>query len=137
MLRDIRKKGTYKMNNLETILKNVRQADGGATIDKNGNFAQGKYYASIYPEYSLIVDNSKDVTAQTIHNYIKQVNKLSGGLLDKSNNYIGLWNNPNNHKVYFDISKSFDNKQAVKNACLEHSQIAYFDSEQGKSVKVA
>lgn len=125
------------MNNLETILKNVRQADGGATIDKNGNFAQGKYYASIYPEYSLIVDNSKDVTAQTIHNYIKQVNKLSGGLLDKSNNYIGLWNNPNNHKVYFDISKSFDNKKAVKNACLEHEQIAYFDVASGKSVKVA
>lgn len=125
------------MNNLETILKNVRQADGGATIDKNGNFANGRYYASIYPQYSLIIDNSKDVTAQTIQNYIKQVNKLSGGLLDKSNNYIGLWNNPENNKVYFDISQAFNNKEAVKNACLEHAQIAYFDVASGKSVKVA
>lgn len=125
------------MNNLETILKNVRQADGGATIDKNGNFATGKYYASIYPQYSFIVDNAKDVTAKTIQNYVKQVNKLSGGLLDRPNYFLGLWNNPENSKVYFDISQSFDNKQAVKNACLEHSQIAYFDSEQGKSVKVA
>lgn len=125
------------MNNLETILKNVRQADGGATIDKNGNFATGKYYASIYPQYSFIVDNANDVTEKTIQNYIKQVNKLSGGILDKANNYIGLWNNPENNKIYFDISKSFDNKQAVKNACLEHEQIAYFDSEKGKSVKVA
>ena len=125
------------MNNLETILKNVRQADGGATIDKNGNFANGKYYASICPQYSFIVDNANDVTAQTIQNYVKQVNKLSGGLLDRPNCYLGLWNNPNNHKVYFDISKSFDNKKAVKNACLEHSQIAYFDSASGKSVKVA
>ena len=125
------------MNNLETILKNVRQADGGATIDQNGNFATGKYYASIYPQYSFIVDNANDVTEKTIQNYVKQVNKLSGGLLDKDNNYIGLWNDPDTNRVYFDISKSFDNKQAVKNACLEHSQIAYFDSEQGKSVKVA
>ena len=125
------------MNNLETILKNVRQADGGATIDKNGNFANGRYYASIYPQYSLIIDNSKDVTAQTIQNYIKQVNKLSGGILDKANNYIGLWNNPENNKVYFDISQSFSSKQAVKNACLEHEQIAYFDAKSGKSVKVA
>ena len=125
------------MNNLETILKNVRQADGGATIDKNGNFATGKYYASIYPQYSFIVDNAKDVTAKTIQNYVKQVNKLSGGLLDRPNYFLGLWNNPENSKVYFDISQSFDNKQAVKNACLEHSQIAYFDSEQGKSIKVA
>lgn len=125
------------MNNLETILKNVRQADGGATIDKNGNFANGKYYASIYPQYSLIIDNAKNVTAKTIQNYVEQVNKLSGGLLDRPNCYLGLWNNPNNHKVYFDISKSFDNKKAVKNACLQHSQLAYFDVASGKSVKVA
>lgn len=125
------------MNNLETILKNVRQADGGATIDKNGNFASGKYYASIHPEYSLIVENAKDVTEKNIQNYIKQVNKLSGGLLDRDNNYIGLWNDPDTNKVYFDISQSFNDKQAVKNACLEHEQIAYFDVEQGKSVKVA
>ena len=125
------------MNNLETILKNVKQADGGATIDKNGNFATGKYYASIYPQYSLIVDNAKDVTEKTIQNYVEQVNKLSGGILDRPNNYIGLWNNPENNKVYFDISKSFDNNQAVKKACLEHAQIAYFDSASGKSVKVA
>lgn len=125
------------MNNLETILKNVRQADGGATIDKNGNFASGKYYASIYPQYSFIVDNAKNVTAKTIQNYIKQVNKLSGGILDKDNNYIGLWNDPDTNKVYFDISQSFDDRQAVKNACLKHAQIAYFDSASGKSVKVA
>lgn len=125
------------MNNLETILKNVRQADGGATIDKNGNFASGKYYASIYPEYSLIVDNAKDVTAKTIQNYIKQVNKLSGGLLNRPNHYLGLWNNPENNKVYFDISQSFDNKEQVKNACLKHEQIAYYDVASGKSVKVA
>ena len=103
------------MNNLETILKNVRQADGGATIDKNGNFATGKYYASIYPQYSFIVDNAKDVTAKTIQNYVKQVNKLSGGLLDRPNYFLGLWNNPENSKVYFDISQSFNDKKAVKN----------------------
>lgn len=125
------------MNNLETILKNVRQADGGATIDKNGNFAHGKYYASIYPQYSLIVDNAKDVTVKTIQNYVKQVNKLSGGLLDRPNHFLGLWNNPENHKVYFDISKSFDNKKAVKKACLQHAQLAYYDAKSGKSVKVA
>lgn len=125
------------MNNLETILNNVRQADGGATIDKNGNFATGQYYASIYPQYSFIVDNANDVTEKTIQNYIKQVNKLSGGILDRPNNYLGLWNNPDNNKVYFDISKSFNDKKAVKNACLKHEQIAYFDSEKGKSVKVA
>lgn len=125
------------MNNLETILKNVRQADGGATIDKNGNFAKGKYYASIYPQYSLIVDNANDVTAKTIQNYVEQVNKLSGGILDRPNNYIGLWNNPDNNKVYFDISKSFNNRKAVKNACLKHEQIAYFDAKSGKSIKVA
>lgn len=137
LIKDIERKEIKKMNNLETILKNVRQADGGATIDKNGNFANGKYYASIYPQYSRIVDNANDVTAKTIQNYIKQVNKLSGGLLDRNNNYIGLWNDPDSHKVYFDISQSFNDKKAVKNACLKHSQLAYFDSESGKSVKVA
>lgn len=125
------------MNNLETILKNVRQADGGATIDKYGNFANGKYYASIYPQYSLIVDNSEKVNGELIKKYVEKINNVSGGLLDKPNNYIGLWNNPENNKVYFDISQSFDDKEAVKNACLEHEQLAYFDSEQGKSVKVA
>ena len=125
------------MNNLETILKNVKQADGGATIDKNGNFATGKYYASIYPQYSLIVDNAKDVTEKTIQNYVEQVNKLSGGLLDRPNHFLGLWNNPENNKVYFDISQSFNDKKAVKNACLKHAQLAYFDVASGKSVKVA
>lgn len=125
------------MNNLETIIKNVRQADGGATIDKYGNFANGKYYASIYPQYSLIVDNSEKVNGELIKKYVEKINNVSGGLLDKPNNYIGLWNDPETHKVYFDISKSFNDKEAVKNACLKHSQIAYFDSEQGKSVKVA
>lgn len=125
------------MNNLETIIKNVRQADGGATIDKYGNFAQGKYYASIYPQYSLIVDNANDVTAKTIKKYVERINNVSGGLLDLPNNYLGLWNNPENNKIYFDISQSFNDKEQVKNACLEHAQIAYFDSEQGKSVKVA
>lgn len=125
------------MNNLETILKNVRQADGGATIDKHGNFASGKYYASIHPEYSLIVDNAEQVNSDLIKNYVEEINNVSGGLLDKPNNYLGLWHDPETHKVYFDISQSFNNKQAVKNACLEHEQIAYFDSEQGKSVKVA
>lgn len=125
------------MNNLETILKNVRQADGGATIDKYGNFATGKYYASIYPQYSLIVDSAEKVNSDLIKQYVEKINNVSGGLLDKPNNYLGLWNNPDNHKVYFDISQSFNNKQAVKNACLKHEQIAYFDAEQGKSVKVA
>lgn len=125
------------MNNLETILKNVKQADGGATFDKYGNFAQGKYYASIYPQYSLIVDNAEQVNSDLIKNYVEKINNVSGGLLDKPNNYLGLWNDPETHKVYFDISQSFNNKEQVKNACLEHEQIAYFDSEQGKSVKVA
>lgn len=125
------------MNNLETILKNVRQADGGATIDKYGNFAQGKYYASIYPQYSLIIDNAEQVNSDLIKQYVERINNVSGGLLDTPNHYVGLWNNPDNNKVYFDISQSFNDKQAVKNACLEHAQIAYFDSEKGKSVKVA
>ena len=125
------------MNNLETILKNVRQADGGATIDKYGNFASGKYYASIYPQYSLIVDNSEKVNGELIKKYVEKINNVSCGILDQPNNYIGLWNNPENNKVYFDISKSFNDKKAVKKACLEHAQIAYFDSEKGKSVKVA
>ena len=125
------------MNNLETILKNVKQADGGATIDKYGNFATGKYYASIYPQYSLVVDNAEQVNSDLIKKYVEKINNVSGGILDKPNHYLGLWNNPENNKVYFDISQSFDNKKAVKNACLKHAQIAYFDSEQGKSVKVA
>ena len=125
------------MNNLETIIKNVRQADGGATIDKYGNFAHGRYYASIYPQYSLIVDNAEKVNSELIKEYVEKINNVSGGLLDKPNNYIGLWNDPETHKVYFDISQSFNDKESVKNACLEHEQIAYFDSEQGKSVKVA
>lgn len=125
------------MNNLETILKNVRQADGGATIDKNGNFAQGKYYASIYPQYSMVVDNSEKVNSELIKKYVEKINNVSGGLLDKPNNYLGLWNNPDNNKVYFDISQAFNDKKAVKNACLEHAQLAYFDVASGKSVKVA
>lgn len=125
------------MNNLETIIKNVKQADGGATIDKNGNFASGKYYASIHPEYSLIVDSAEKVNSDLIKKYVEKINNVSGGLLDKPNHYLGLWNNPENNKVYFDISQSFDDKETVKNACLEHAQLAYFDSEKGKSVKVA
>ena len=121
------------MNNLETILKNVKQADGGATIDKYGNFAKGKYYASIYPQYSLIVDSAEQVNSDLIKQYVEKINNVSGGLLDKPNNYIGLWNDPETHKVYFDISKAFDDKKAVKNACLEQKQIANLDSEKGKA----
>lgn len=125
------------MNNLETIIKNVRQADGGATIDKYGNFATGKYYASIYPQYSMVVDNSEQVNSDLIKQYVEKINNVSGGLLDISNNYVGLWHDPETHKVYFDISQAFNNKKAVKKACLEHAQLAYFDAASGKSVKVA
>lgn len=124
------------MNNLSKIVEAVQLADGGATIDKNGKEAKGLYFASCYPEFSMVEEANK-VTEKTIQDYVNTINKKSGGLLDKKGFYLGLWNDPKTNLVYFDISQAFDDRKQVEQACKEHKQLAYFDTTTGKSVRVA
>lgn len=124
------------MSSLSKIVEAVQLADGGATIDKNGKEAKGLYFASCFPEYSMVEEANK-VTEKTIQNYVNTINKKSGGLLDRKGFYLGLWNDPQTNLVYFDVSQAFDDRKQVEKACKQYNQVAYFDTTSGQSVRVA
>lgn len=118
------------------IIEDVQVSDGGATVDKYGKPAQAFYFGSTYPQFEKVVDNSKLVTVELLQDYIDNVNKVGNGLFNREDMFLGLWNDPTDNKVYLDVSQGFDNVKDVAKACKDNGQIAYFDVQKRKSVRL-
>jgi len=125
-----------QLERFKKIIEDVQVSDGGATVDKYGKPAQAFYFGSTYPQFEKVVDNSKLVTVELLQDYINHVNKVGNGLFNREDMFLGLWNDPTDNKVYLDVSQGFDNVKDVKKACEDNGQIAYFDVQKRKSVRL-
>lgn len=113
-------------------LNNIHEPDGGATFNpKNQLVPTSGFCYSPYPQFSQVAD-AKEVTAEYLLNY---TNKYSN-ILNKENHFLGLWNNPEDGKVYIDISINTINASETRKECLQTDQIAYFDLQTFESVTV-
>lgn len=125
-----------QLERFNKIIEDVQVSDGGATVDKYGKPAQAFYFGSTYPQFEKVVDNSKLVTVELLQDYIDNVNKVGNGLFNREDMFLGLWNDPTDNKVYLDVSQGFDNVKDVAKACKDNGQIAYFDVQKRKSVRL-
>lgn len=125
-----------QLERFKKIIEDVQVSDGGATVDKYGKPAQAFYFGSTYPQFEKVVNNSKLVTIELLQEYINHVNKVGNGLLNRDDMFLGLWNDPEDNKVYLDVSQGFDNVKDVAKACRDNGQIAYFDVQKRKSVRL-
>ena len=125
-----------QLERFNKIIEDVQFSDGGATVDKYGKPAQAFYFGSTYPQFEKVVNNSKLVTIELLQEYINHVNRVGNGLLNRNDMFLGLWNDPEDNKVYIDVSQGFNNVKDVAKACKDNGQIAYFDVQKCKSVRL-
>lgn len=121
---------------LDDVFDNVSEPDGGATFKPNGDQPVTGFCASPYPEYSKVFNSSDELNKQAIDDYVDDINKQNPGLMDDENTYIGLWNDPQDGKIYVDVSKHYMNAEDARKTCEEHDQIAFFDLNTFDSVTV-
>ena len=57
-------------------------------------------------------------------------------LLSKDGNYLGLWRNPADDRLYVDVSVCHMDAHDVRDACAKHDQIAFWDIQLGEEVIV-
>lgn len=88
---------------------------------------------SPYPQYSKCFDNHKEAEAPgAMEAYCDEHRDM----LDKDDHYVGMWNDPETGKVYFDISVVSQDSAAARKECQDNDQIAFFDLQSFESVTV-
>lgn len=115
------------------ILGLVSEPDGGATVDVKGQKMVTSGFAhSPYPERSKVVDVD-DLDYDTIIEYAEGNSDIFG---DDDQAYLGLWHNPEDSKVYLDVSVVCTDAAEARADCEVNDQIAFFDLQTFESVTV-
>lgn len=116
-------------------LKGIEEPDGGASFNLRGEMPVTGFMASINPEHSEVV-TADEVNEGRIQEYYDKVAEKDPELAKDPNIFIGLWNNPDDHKIYLDISRRYEDAHAAREACKDNDQISYFDLQTFDSVTV-
>lgn len=116
-------------------LQGVSEPDGGASFNLKGQMPTTGFMASINPEHSEVV-KAEDLDENRIHEYFDNVAKKDPELAKDPNTFIGLWNNPDDGKIYLDISRRYTDAHEAREVCKDNDQIAYFDLQTFDSVTV-
>lgn len=117
---------------VEGILDAIGRADGGFTYHAvTGDQPKVGFALSLHPDREAIMDDSK-ATVVALASYAAK----NWDLLKETNNYMGGWHNPEDGKVYLDVSTVVDSAAEAERLCREANQIAYFDLVKGQSIKV-
>jgi SAM-dependent methyltransferase len=99
------------------------KAGGGFTYNPyTRQFVTTGYSASIYPDHSLIID-PKDLTQATLEKFIEDRKHL----LTRAENSVGGWLNPENGKLYLDVSFTTPSRPLAEFAGREYNQISIGD----------
>jgi hypothetical protein len=118
---------------VEGILDAIGRADGGFTYHAvTGDQPKVGFALSLHPDREAIMDDSK-ATVVALASYAAK----NWDLLKDTNNYMGGWHNPEDGKVYLDVSTVVETAAEAERLCREANQIAYFDLVKGQSIKVA
>lgn len=115
------------------ILGLVAEPDGGATVDlRNQRAVTAGFAHSPYPERCLVVDVD-DLDYDTIIGYTRD-NADIFAEDDQAN--LGLWHNPDDGKVYVDVSIVCTDASEARADCEVNDQKAFFDLQTFDSVTV-
>lgn len=115
------------------ILSLVADPDGGATVDLSSMRAVTSGFAhSPYPERSMVVD-AKNMKFGDLTRF-RHRNADIFSTDDQA--YLGLWNNPDDGKVYVDVSVVCEDAAEARADCEVNDQIAFFDLQTLESVTV-
>lgn len=124
---------TEATSNLSQAVADASQPDGGGTIRvADGAVPTTGFCYSPYPERSKVFASASDLTVASLMQYAKD----NEDLLSQQGNYVGLWNDPEDGKVYLDVSVVTQEASEARVACKEHDQIAFFDLQDFTSVTV-
>lgn len=115
------------------ILGLTAEPDGGATVDLGSSRSVSAGFAhSPYPERSKVVDAKElqfdDLVAFTMDN--RDIFE------DDDQAFLGLWHNPDDGKVYIDVSVVCTDAAEARADCEVNDQIAFFDLQTFESVTV-
>ena len=112
------------------LLRTIRKPDGGFTYKPTTKSSPTTgFMVSIYKSREKILDVG-EVTGVVLAAYVRK----NRDLLQKSNNYLGAWHNPENGKVYLDVSRRTESRDEAARFGKAHDQEAYFDIVAGRSV---
>lgn len=114
------------------ILATIASADGGFTYSPaTGDQPTAGFALSVHPGHEKVLDIA-DVNLVSLAQYAKD----NWTLLKQSGNYMGAWHNPDDHRVYLDVSTVVKTAHEAEALARQAHQLAYFDLVQGKSVTV-
>jgi hypothetical protein len=114
------------------ILDAIHRADGGFTYHAvTGEQPTTGFALSLHPDREAIMDDSQ-ATVVALAQYAAK----NWDLLKESGNFMGGWHNPDDGKVYLDVSTVVKTAEEADRLAREAKQIAYFDLVKGQSIKI-
>jgi len=114
------------------LLDQVRQPDGGFTVHTlSGDIPKTGYALSLHKDREQIVPMKELKLADLARFAVKNAD-----LLSRKDHYFGAWHNPQDDKVYFDVSQVVHNAAEAERLGRAADQLAYFDLGEGKSVDI-
>lgn len=116
------------------IFSGIQEADGGATWDPRTKESPiSGFCVSPYPERGIVLEHYDDDVELIL--VLDKFQSDNDDLFSQPDNYIGLWNNPEDGKVYLDVSKRVSSAEEARSICENNEQIAFFDLQTFNSVE--
>lgn len=114
------------------ILAAIHEADGGFTYHPlTGTQPTKGFVVSLHKDRERVI-TAQEATVDALAQYAKD----NWDLLTQSNNYMGGWHNPQDDKVYLDVSTVLDSEDEALRQGAAAQQLAIFDLEHGRSIEV-
>lgn len=89
------------------------------------------FAVSPYPNLERVIDRAT-LSKRDLANFVRRNKKI----LEQRDHYFGGWFNPENGKVYLDVSRVTRSRSVAERLAREHKQIAYFDFKTMEAVNV-
>lgn len=114
------------------VLEKAHQPDGGFTVHAvTGSQPTTGYAVSVFKGREAVFD-VKTLTGKDLWTYAK----ANWDLLVDADNYFGGWHNPDDGRVYLDVSKVVKSRADAEQLGRAHQQIGIFDFQSGQSIKL-
>lgn len=111
---------------------NKIQHNGGITIDRKGKEFKGLGYGvALSKDTEIIIDNDL-----FIPELIQVVMQKFDKFLVLPNTYLGVWVNPQNNKVYFDVTEIITDLEEAKKKGNNRKQLAIFDFSNMQAIEI-
>lgn len=114
------------------VLEAIHLPDGGFTYNPvTGEQPTTGFALSVHPERAAVMnDQQADVIA------LAEFAVKNWDLLSQDGNFIGGWHDPDDGKVYLDVSTVVKTAEEAERLGRDANQIAYFDLVKGQSIKI-